>query len=299
MHLDVGAPAAGPDLDRLVGELDRRPDRHQWEETLDVLGIEPRAAVAHLHAHTPRDVGPVDRVERAAELDAVLAEGIVGRAAADEATRVVALLDVLAADRLGDVPLRIDGLAGDVEPAARGSPVVAPEPDRVGVDRRQLRVLLAALVVVEPHLGDVDHDPLVAAAGQDPFRRQHDRGSGARDPGVDARVRVDDLVVAEVVETRDVEQRVAGPDGVARARPDHGLRRPALARHLERIRGDLLLREGRLVVLGGRDRFLGRRCRMACGATAERRTEQRDGAEKKNAEAARRPRRLAHLACAL
>src|SRR5262249_62405438 len=111
-------------------------DRHLWEQALDVFGIESHAAVTHLHAHPPRDVGTVDAVHRHAELETVLAERVVGIAAGNEGAIVVALADVLLADVVGDVPLRVDRLADDPAVAARRLPVVSPEPDRLGVHPR-------------------------------------------------------------------------------------------------------------------------------------------------------------------
>src|SRR5262249_11877931 len=133
-HVDRAAAAAH--LHGLVQKHAGRSDGNLGEEPLDVLGIEPHAAVAHLHAHAPGDVGAVNAVHRHAELEAVLAERVVGVAAGDERAVVAAFLDVLDADVFGDVPLRVDRLADDPEGAARRLPVVATEPDRIGVDQR-------------------------------------------------------------------------------------------------------------------------------------------------------------------
>src|SRR5262249_7163038 len=132
VRLDVHPVAAPADFDRLVDELSRRADRDPREEVLDVLRVQPDAAMAHLHADTPRDVGAMDAVRRQGQLEAILAEGIVRSASGDEGPRVVALDDVLLADRLRDVPLRIDGLADHLEASARGLPVVAAEADGIG-----------------------------------------------------------------------------------------------------------------------------------------------------------------------
>src|SRR5439155_736654 len=64
VRLHVDRAAAHADLDRLIEELARGADRHEREQALDVLGVETHAAVAHLHPDPPRDVRPVDAVER-------------------------------------------------------------------------------------------------------------------------------------------------------------------------------------------------------------------------------------------
>src|SRR5262245_45381435 len=55
MGLEVDGAAPHAHLDRLVGEFPRYSDRDEREEPLDVLGIEPDAAVAHLHTDAPGD----------------------------------------------------------------------------------------------------------------------------------------------------------------------------------------------------------------------------------------------------
>src|SRR5206468_10707204 len=74
VDLDVDRTAARADLHGLIHELDRRADRHEREEPLHVLGVEPDAAVRHLHADTPRDARAVDPVKAPGELETILAE---------------------------------------------------------------------------------------------------------------------------------------------------------------------------------------------------------------------------------
>src|SRR5438094_179767 len=105
-----------------------------------------------------------------------------------------------------------------------------------------LDVLGVGAEVVEPQLGNVDHDALVRAAGQHPRGRHDHVRADRRHPRIDARVRVDDLVVAEVEPARDVEQRVALPDTVVADGADHRVGPGAHA-----VGGDRLPREGRLV----------------------------------------------------
>src|SRR5262249_14992255 len=131
--LDVGGVAAPARLDRLIDELARGPDRHEREEPLDVLRVGTNATVAHLAYHAPRNVRAMDAVHRQRQLDAVLAERVVRVAAGDEGAGVTPVLDVLLADRLRDVPLRVHGLPADTELAARRPPVVASEPHGEGV----------------------------------------------------------------------------------------------------------------------------------------------------------------------
>src|SRR5437773_4737324 len=242
VRLDVDRAAALAHLHRLVGALDGRADRYQREEPLDVLGVEADAAVGRLHADAPRNVRAVDAVDRAAQLEAVVAERVVGRAARDGVPSVAALRDVLAPDRLRDVPGRLHLLRLHPELAAWRAPGVAPEADGVGGDERRLWITGRGAEVVEPQLGDVDHDALVRAAGQHPLGRHHDVRADRRHPRIDAWVRVDDLVVAEVEPARDVEQRVALPDAVVADGADDRLRGRAQA-----VGGDRLPREGGLV----------------------------------------------------
>src|SRR5262249_45583246 len=107
VRLEVDGVLPRSHLHRLVDELDWRPDRHHRIELLDVLGIEPRAAVAHQHARAPRNVGAVDAVLRDGQAYAVFPERIIVGAAGDRRAVVAALLDVLPADRLGNVPARV------------------------------------------------------------------------------------------------------------------------------------------------------------------------------------------------
>src|SRR2546422_2584618 len=174
----------------------------------------PYTTLFRLHADAPRNVRAVDAVDRAAQLEAVVAERVVGRAARDGVPSVAALRDVLAPDRLRDVPGRLHLLRLYPELAAWRAPVVAPEADRVGGDERRLGITGRGAEVVEPQLGNVDHDALVRAAGQHPLGRHDHVRADRRHPPIDARVRVDDLVVAEVEPARDVEQRVARADAV-------------------------------------------------------------------------------------
>src|SRR5204863_314664 len=143
---------------------------------------------------------------------------------------------------LRDVPSRLHLLRLHPELAARRAPVVAPEADRVGGDERRLGITGRGAEVVEPQLGDVDHDALVRAAGQHPLGRHHDVRADRRHPRIDARVGVDDLVVAEVEPACDVEQRVALPDAVVADGADHRVGPGAHA-----VGRDRLPREGRLV----------------------------------------------------
>src|SRR4029077_20764321 len=119
VRLDVRRVATSADLDRLVDELPGRADRHSREEVLDAFRVETDAAVAHQHPDAPGDVRAVNAVRRQRQLETVLAERIVRRAARDEGPRIAALGDVLLANRLRDVPLWIDGLAVHLEAAAR------------------------------------------------------------------------------------------------------------------------------------------------------------------------------------
>src|SRR5262245_41167669 len=250
VRFDVYPVAAPPNFDRLVDELSRRADRDPREEILDVLRVQPDAAVAHLHADAPRDVGAMDAVRRQGQLQAILAEGVVRSAAGDEGPRVAALDDVLLADRFWDVPLRVDGLADHLEASARSLPVIAPEADGIGAHHR--RPGAGRRVVEEPHLGNVDDDALVRAARQDPFHGQQHHRAGRRYPRIEAGIGVDDLVVAEAVEPSDVHQRVALPDPV-QSRLAHDRRQAAGRRRGDREGGEALAEEHLFWVAGRRD----------------------------------------------
>src|SRR6185369_10199467 len=139
LHVDGALPPS--DLHGLVRELAAGADADGGKEALHVLRIQTGTAVAHLHTDAPRDVRPVDRVAGQRELEPVFPERVVRVAAADERARVAALADVLLPDRLGDVPLRVDGLAAHGEPPARGPAVVAPEADRIRLDGDSRRVV--------------------------------------------------------------------------------------------------------------------------------------------------------------
>src|SRR5439155_22417602 len=181
--------------------------------------------------------------------------------------------DVIAEDRLRDVPGRLHVLRLHPELPAWRAPVLAPEADGVGGEERRAWVVGRGAEVVEPELGDVDHDALVRAARQHPLRRDDHVRADRWHPRIDARVRVDDLVVAEVEPARDVEQRVARADTVVADGADDRLRGRAQA-----VGGDRLPREGRLVPR--------RRRALRAHACAQRRTA---GDQARRPEESRRP----------
>ncbi len=122
---------------------------------------------------------------RAVELQPVLAERVVRRAPGDDATRVAPLLDVLAADRLGNHPRGIHRAGGHAEAAARRPPVIAAESDGIRDDRQAARL---APIEEQAHLGNVEDDAVVGTARQHPGGRQDDgrsrpSGSTDRPPG--------------------------------------------------------------------------------------------------------------------
>src|SRR5262249_20386397 len=111
MCLDVDLTVADADLDRLGQELALGPDLHPGGQGLEALGIEARAAVADRHAHAPRDVGAVNPIRLEAELEAILAERVVGITALDHGSVVALLADVIAQDSRRDDPGWVHGLA--------------------------------------------------------------------------------------------------------------------------------------------------------------------------------------------
>jgi hypothetical protein len=80
-------------------------------------------------------------------------------------------------------------------------------------------------------LRQVDHDAGARCARQKPLLRHDDDRARARQPRVDARIRVGDFLVTEAVLARDVEQRVL----------QLGLRRDRGADHVAALRRQRVL----------------------------------------------------------
>src|SRR5262245_25553006 len=223
LHVDLSV--SHTNLDRLVDERPLGADRDHREDVLDVLGIEARAAVADQHADAPRNVRAVDAIGLERELEAILAERVVGCTARNAPSRVAELADVILANARRDVPGWIDGLA-DHREAAFGRPaIVATEPERIGADDGDAGLTRGTLEVEQAQLRDVHDDSLVAAARKDPGGGNDQLRADLRCPQVHARIRVRDLVHSEVVVARDVEKRLVRADDVAADLADHRLDR--------------------------------------------------------------------------
>src|SRR5207245_4819829 len=74
VHLDVDVSVRLSELDRLIDDLPWCPGLDERVERLDVLGIEPDAAVRRQATDGPRIVRAVDRVDVDRETNAVIAE---------------------------------------------------------------------------------------------------------------------------------------------------------------------------------------------------------------------------------
>src|SRR4029077_11627484 len=119
----------------------------------------------------------------------------------------VAVLLVLLADRFGWIPGGMYDLGNDVRVPERRAPVYLADAHRV-VDDDRLLVRARLGKVIQPVLGQVDHDPLAGAGRQNVAARKRQPLPGAGKPHVHTRVRADDLVVAEAVAMRDIRKRV-------------------------------------------------------------------------------------------
>jgi hypothetical protein len=197
VDLHVDATVLQANLDRLVDDLHRCPDLHDLEQARDVLGVEPDAAVAHAPTDAPRPVRAVDQDRRPRQAQRVRSQWIVGPGRHRRGQ-----LGILLADGLRRVPGGGDQLLDDAEQAHRRVGPLVADPDRKGEQHRGRPARQ-----VEPHLGEVHGDrPRRRGPGHDPARRdEHDRpflGDERVDPGVG----LDDLVVPEVVEARDLDQ---------------------------------------------------------------------------------------------
>ena len=96
---------------------------------------------------------------------------------------------------------------------------------------------------------DVEDQALVAAAWEHERGRQNHFGPDRRDPRVEAGIRGDDLVVAEVVEASEVNEGIALADAIGTDLSDDGIdRRDSLRGSGDRVGRDRLPRESLLVV---------------------------------------------------
>lgn len=213
MHLDPHVAVPATHLDRLVDERHGRADRHQREQMRHVLGVELRAAVAHLTADPPGEVRPMDAIQGPVQLETVGAERVVGVSARNRAPPVSALAQALAPDPLRDMPGRPFRFARDAKRSGRRRVLVAPEPDGQGPypDRVRRR---PGLEEPEAHLGDIQDEPLVPATREHEGRGEQHAAPRRREPRVHPGVGRDDLLVAESVEPGQIEE------GVARANDD-------------------------------------------------------------------------------
>ena len=223
LAIDVG------NLDGLVDEPHLGAARDQRKERGDVLRIHADAAVRDRHSNGHRIVGAVDHVGAVTdgEPQGEVAQRIV-RARRHHLRQRIAALGVLLADGLRRIPGGVSDLGDDAGLTERCAPVHLADAHRIGDDHRALGVFRLR-VVIQPVLGDVDHDPFPRARRQNAPPGQQDLGALARQPHVDVGVGANDFLVPEAVAPRDIEERVLigrlDPD----VAPDH---RRAVLRHL-------------------------------------------------------------------
>ena len=208
MHFEPHLAVHARNLHRLVDEPHRRADLHQREQCFDVLGIHADAAMRDGHAHRDRIVRAVYEIGARRDVQAhrVVAERIV-RARGHDLRQRIAALRVFLAHRFRRAPGRILALVDDLRLAERRVPVHLADAHRKGDDLRNL-ALLRRREVVQPVFRQIDDDALARTAGQQALSGNHDGRSLARQPGVDARIRAQDLLVAEPVTARQVGQGV-------------------------------------------------------------------------------------------
>ena len=212
MDLEVQHAVAPAHEHGLIHEPHVRAPRDAAEELLDVLGIEPDAAVARAHPDAVRLVRAVDQVSRQRQRERESPERIVGPGRHD-ARQPLAPLGVLLANRRGHVPDGVADLLRDLRLGDRRRPTLRADADRMRRHARRGRVRrrgagLLGREVVEAHRGHVDQDAFARRVGQDRLRRQEHRRRLARQPLIDAGVRRAQLVEPQVERAADRGERV-------------------------------------------------------------------------------------------
>ncbi len=152
----------------------------------------------------------MDQVARPAEPHHVTAQRIL-RPRRHLVRQDVAFLFMLLAHRQRRRPHRVLHVRYDLGAALRRRPADLADADRMGehLHRAVFRRVLGRLrVIVEPHRGEVQHQPFARRVRQHELRRQHDRRALARQPGIDAGIGAHEFLVADVEAPRDVGERV-------------------------------------------------------------------------------------------
>ena len=169
MHFQVAAAIRlDRGLDRLVDELDAGADWYLLEQILDVVVTQPHAAVAHPQTYAELGIGTVDGVHLA-DVERKQPHGVV-RASRPDRRQCLATGGVLGMHLGGWGPGRACLLALHAgHPVFRG---VGAE--LAYADGQHFHHLLAFRVVVESHLGDVQHYALAGGIRQDQLVR-HDQ----------------------------------------------------------------------------------------------------------------------------
>ena len=91
-------------------------------------------------------------------------------------------------------------LADDFGCPRRRFPTDAPDTDGIGNDA--LRLAVSDLRKIEKAFGrDIEHDAVAGSVRQYILRGQQNGRVGARQPRIDTRIRIDNLIVAEAVLT--------------------------------------------------------------------------------------------------
>ncbi len=182
----------------------------------------------------------MQRILRQRQLDSIMPERIVGVVTGNHVLGFSVALKMLFVNVLRHHPRRILGFAANGEVSDRGLPVEASEPDWKRVHHRgagllDMRMLLSgdklgrchatlerwhfALVmnragrrreiIVQPHLGDVQHDSDVRRLGQDMLVGQNDLPTGGRRPPIDGAVGVGNFLGRHAEPSPHIEQGVA------------------------------------------------------------------------------------------
>ena len=222
MHLDVQLVARPSRLDALVHQRDGRPRVHHVEQLDDVLGVQAHTPVADPHPDAVGLVGSVNQVGRQPQVQRVGPERVV-RTGPDHARQNLTAPSVVLAHRFWRIPCRKRLLANHGGLPERRLP--ADPADADGPCMHHGSVLR---IVVDPHLGEIDHHPGAGRIGKDEPGGNPDGRPLAGKPDVGAGIGEAQLRNPHPESPGDVEQRVLVPADVDRGTADHGLVRGQL-----------------------------------------------------------------------
>ena len=191
---------------RLVDDRDLGADRQLGKQRRDVFRIQPDATMARAHADAGGLVGAMHQIARPAEVHRERAERIVGTGRHPRG-QDVAFGRVFLAHGSGRGPDRVLALRDDLRRAFGRRPADHADADRHR-DHHALLALRGLREIIHPQCREVDDQAFARRIRQHELRGQYDAGALLREPRVDARIGVDDFVVAEIEAARDVRERV-------------------------------------------------------------------------------------------